>query len=90
MSPPDFRSEVNTIKNIASENGYNTILIDRLLLKEQRSKFLSLICPYSPEPPIKYVSTTFVGSLSHCVSKLISYDFRTSPPLKAYIPPFLI
>lgn len=68
LSDSNFQSELNIIKQIASNNGYQPNLIDHLLNKKFYSQALKLVYPLSPKVK-RFHTLAYIGNASDKICK---------------------
>lgn len=75
MNMINFSKELNVIKQIASNNGYNPLLIDNLLYNKQRKTAMNLVFP-TVNNHKKFISLTYANSLSQNIAEYFkkTYD----------------
>lgn len=73
LSPTDFYTELNTIKQIAINNGYSVKLIDTILNKKQKLKIDHSLYTANCDgnDKIKYCRIKFINNVSYEINKLI-------------------
>lgn len=82
QSKHNFQAELNTIKYIASNNGYSPQLIDKILQRKQRRKVLPLL--YAPTSETVNTKTNwctipYLGKVSNIIAKTLkSCKYKTS------------
>ena len=90
LSKENFEKELNLIKQIAVNNGYDPSLIDSILHKKQYKKCISSIYPTFPTTNKRFQVLTFIGEPSLDITKLLSkFDlniaFKTCNNLSNFI-----
>ena len=90
LSIEDYNSELNIIKQIAVNNGYQANLIDTMIEKKLLKQALQLVYPRSKEKPKKYYSLMYIGEPSEIIRKHLKFKginvvFRTDNSLSKYI-----
>lgn len=80
MSDEDYKAELDTIKYIAFQNGYDTKIVDKILKKKiQRNTIIELFPINPPKKSPAWLSLTYNGILSHKISKAFSkFNYNTS------------
>ena len=87
LSEQNFNKELNIIKQISVNNGYNPNMIDKILTQKQFNKAISLVYPRNNYNKINTFRTiTYTGKLSNKVKKHykkhnINIAFRTTNTL---------
>lgn len=73
LSPNAVKREIATIKTIATNNGYKSRLIDKLIKRKEKKIILKSITALSPllDKCSKYVKLTFIGNISYEIGKII-------------------
>lgn len=82
MSPENTKKEINTIKHIATMNGYNSCLIDKIIHRKMNTiniqKHTSLT-PIKEHTETKYITIPYVGPLSlKIAATLKKFNIRTT------------
>lgn len=72
LSEDNFKREVNTIKQIAVNNGYNHTCVDRILNKIRNKRDTALAYNTSSPPNPKFCSLPYLGPISVKISKILS------------------
>lgn len=90
MNPTNFTKELNIIKQIAFNNGYNPSMIDTLLNKKQYSHTLSLIYPKTVDNNKHFNTLTFNNKFTNDIHKYLkkldlNIAFRTNNNLGKFI-----
>lgn len=90
MSEQNFNKELNIIKQISINNGYNPNMIDTILTKKQFKKAISLVYPENHNKRNTYRTISYMGKLSNKVMKHykkhnINIAFRTTNTLGKFI-----
>ncbi|XP_049945748.1 uncharacterized protein LOC126427904 isoform X2 [Schistocerca serialis cubense] len=78
LSPADQKKELNVIKAIAVNNGYNQNMIDHLLNKKisQKCSTLRNILPTDTTETKKFISIPFLGNLSYRIKRLLNKKYN--------------
>ena len=85
----DFRDKLNTIKYIAVANGYNSLTIDKLLKKHERSKLKPRI---NSNTHTIFISTNYTSFMPKILSSVLNNNgftisFRTNNKLLSILRP---
>ena len=85
----DFRDDLNTIKYIAVANGYNSLTIDKLLTKHERSKLKPRI---NSNTQTNVISTNYTKFMPKILSSVLNNNsftisFRTNNKLLSILRP---
>lgn len=77
LSSQNYSKEVNILKNIASNNGYNPTLIDKLIAKKKEKLMLKQFYPTQNVDPKKYVYTNFIPNITPKINnRLKRYNLK--------------
>ncbi|KAI5632973.1 GIY-YIG catalytic domain-containing protein [Phthorimaea operculella] len=79
MSKDDFQEELNTIKQIARNNGYTNTLINNILKRKQKRETEKLLFSTTPSETAdskRWVKIPFLGHISQKFKRLLDNDVR--------------
>lgn len=90
LSQENYEKELNIIKQIAFNNGYDPKLIDNLIKQKLYNKALNLVYPYQKSQVKIYNSIIYLGKPSDRIhnyfkSKGVNVAFKTNSSLGRYI-----
>lgn len=93
MNNDDFQEELNTIKQIARNNGYTNTLVNNILKRKQKRETEKLLFSTTPPNTVnlkRWVKIPYIGSFSHKFKRLLDRDdrktaFYSTKSLKAII-----
>lgn len=92
LLPESYNREIKIIKQIAIEHGYNSRLIDKLILTKQNHNLTRVSYPNTLilNQPKKYHTLTYNGPLSYKIAKILQnhnflVSFRTGYSLSSFI-----
>lgn len=94
LSPQNYEKEINIIRQIAYNNGYNPIIIDQLISKFSYKKALKLVYFPTKNSNISYYSLSYIGppsdKISNQITKFLNSDtmrisFSTNHSLGKYL-----
>ena len=75
LSPQNFQTEVNTIKQIALNNSYPTSIVDKLIHKFQTNKIKKLLYNSTEiNVPRRFFKLPFLPSISYKIKSLIPHN----------------
>lgn len=71
LSEENYNKELNIIKQIAVNNGYQAKMIDDIITKKQYNKAIKLAYPCYPKNDSGFKTLTYNGKITHKVSKYL-------------------
>jgi hypothetical protein len=73
LSQQNYNKELNIIKQIAVNNGYNPNIIDTIISKKNYNRALKLVYPHTkPQADHNFKTITFSGKITQKISKHLS------------------
>ena len=90
LNKVNFTKELNIIKQIAINNGYNPDLIDQILRKKSYKKAINLVFPHNINSSNSFKLITFIGHPSKMIGKFlnkfnINVAYKTNNTLGKFI-----
>ena len=79
LSPEKFKKELDTIKCIATSNGYNQATVDKILKRKRRKQAFQKITPGltpTEKTSVSWRRMPFLGNLSHKISNVLPANIR--------------
>lgn len=71
LSEQNYNKELNIIKQLAVNNGYQASMIDQIINKKQYNKAINLAFPVLKSNKIEYKTLTYNGDITDKVNKLL-------------------